>query len=406
METESKKRPLESEPCTTTYKYGSFQRIKPPPIPPQDLAILPRIPTIHIANFDEINKPLSQLLDLPKSPQLYYTDDHPQNRRGFRYSHCIANPLFNTLQYTAIEVAPFKGSVSYFDKSPSISIDIPNALLVSTTKGFVSARANLCIRQGHWYYETKIIKANDSTGSHVRLGLSRREASLEAPIGFDSYGYGLRDSTGQTIHLSRLEMFMNESFGTNDVVGFHVYLPPLPIDSTSWLFRDRIPIKYKGQMYFENLEYQPTKEMEELIIPLSTTKSLDIPKLKGSFIKVYKNGKFMGTAFNDLNSFLPPNSKQHQLNSRNSTHSNSPDDGLLGYFPTISVFKGGMAQFNFGPNFDFLPNDIATNLSISRCSGLPKNAGLIRPLCERYEEQIAEDILQDIIDQVDFELQI
>lgn len=29
--------------------------------------------------------------------------------------------------------------------------------------------------------------------------------------------------------------------------------------------RDRIPIKYKGQMYFESLEYQTTKDMDQLV---------------------------------------------------------------------------------------------------------------------------------------------
>lgn len=427
-----------------------------------------------------------------KEPTLYVTDDHPQNRRGFRYSFCVANPiLYPALQYTSAELAPFRGTVSLFDRSPAVALSLPNRLSVSTPKGFVSARADLCMREGHWYYECKVNRANDGTGAHVRLGVSRREASLEAPVGFDAYGYGIRDVGGQAVHLSKLVKFMEEPVVTGDVLGFHVYLPAPEVNKKGsvesmlqqqqqqqqQLWRDRIAIKYKGLLYFEHLEYQPTKEMEELIVPLpeetsktSSTggdggkgggtgggsqkkKPFVVQKLQGSFIRVYKNGKYMGQPFTDLNSFAPPNSKHHQLSSRGgggsttsaaaiaaaaaaNSNLSSADDGLLGYFPTASVFRGGTVTFNFGPDFGALPKEVAKRMRFARCSGYGQRYAkgvegvegtqeeekkmkkksedslessgekeVIRPLCERYEEQIAEDVVQDIVDEVDFELQ-
>lgn len=444
-----------STPVPNTASAAFPQRIKPPPVQAADLIIVPRIPTTHLINFEEGAKiPLNTDKPFTKSEtsasyraesegfdnnsnnsgadqqqqQLWFTDDHPQNRRGFKYTYCVANPsLFPALQYTSVELGPYHGAFCMFDRSPSTAVSLPDRMSVSTIKGFVSARADVCVRTGHWYYEVRMDKTNDGTGAHVRVGLTRREASLEAPVGFDAYGYGVRDVGGQKVHLSRPAGFMDEDITTGDVLGFHVYLPepqsaaeekpeyePTPANSTAW--RDRIAIKYKGQLYFEALEYQPTKEMEELVVPLpeesgKTKKKAppEIAKLPGSFVRVYKNGKYMGTPFQDLNSFWPPHSKQHQLSSRGAASSAvSLDDGMLGYFPTASVFRGGQATFNFGPDFTALPAEVSDRLTYASSgaqSSAVSQSEQIRPLCERYDEQIAEDIVQDIVDEVDFEVQ-
>lgn len=518
---------------------------------------------------------------------MHYTEDHPQNRRGFRYTNCkAARTLLPAVQYSAVEVPPYMATASYFDRSPAIALS-KDVMTVSTLRGFSTARANVFVREGHWYYETKIIfgdgdgefpefalsiadteaaalsrpgtpsestrEASESLGGgslrivrearhvvatgHIRLGLARREACLQAPVGFDGYGYGLRDTTGEAVHFSRPRRFFgqarstqpkdeeqedantnerrtttddddddtttaqdkavhNEPFGTGDVIGLHVYLPPISSYmgklrerdgsaaalSYATVSRDRIPIKYKGQLYFESLEYQPVKAMEDIIF--SNKKGINVngdaadpgtdagaglpaaeylETIPGSYIDVYKNGRYLGRAFSDLKSFMPPSSKHgHNKDlappSGGSSASNargitpgadgdaldtdvserattssasskssarkkhiifSPDDGQLGYYPTISAFKGGVAQFNFGPHFDFLPSEIAERMRYSKCSRYgsvyPEELAtgehqvseqdLIRPMCERYDEQIAEDIVYDLIDEVEFSMQ-
>lgn len=581
---------------------------------------------------------------------LFYTDDHPQNRRGFRYSYCKTADLtlFPHVQYTSTDVPPYTARASFFDRSPSVALS-RDALTVSTLHGFSTARANVFVREGSWYYETKILHANTDqpggplddwqinsinsfngktgeeengdfvsdenmstnnsrsstpaikehskainttnttnkyskpvTAGSVRIGLARGEACLQAPVGFDGYGYGLRDKTGESIHLSRPTPFMHEPFKSGDVIGLHVYLPKISsyldkqraklrgenavtTNTYKTVSRDRIPIKYKGQMYFESLEYQTTKEMDQLVFEggkkEKNEKNGDGEKdeheknskedsktdenddenqyidqdgqelIPGSFIDVYKNGKFMGTAFKNLKSFMPPSSK-HGKNkdlpppplqpSSSSTSNNvsggqstlplassssssqepsipglatsstgetllngvpitskqlgdltnlktsstsplsssslstiplssttqppqasvskqpgqifSPDDGRLGYYPCISVYKGGVAQFNFGPHFDALPLEIEKKMRYSKCSNMNQEVvcdddnygsgngngnsnsdgkhgtddnndeSIIRPLCERYHEQIAEDVVYDIVDEVDFEI--
>ena len=47
------------------------------------------------------------------------------------------------------------------------------------------------------------------------------------------------------------------------------------------------------------------------------------------------------------------------------------DDGSLGYYPSVSLFKGGSVTLNFGPEFKYPPNDIKESW---------------KPLCDRYDE--------------------
>ncbi|KAL8955116.1 MAG: hypothetical protein Q9193_006903, partial [Seirophora villosa] len=280
------------------------------------------------------------------------------------------------------------------------------------------ARANVAAREGRWYYECKILsgvrppsrspslnKSDTTGGGHVRLGWARREANLDTPVGFDAYSYGLRDVSGQKVHMSRPKDFSpgNESFLEGDVIGLEITLPslalhrkvvegsynkavdvsddldPHPAAEAPDIVRDRVPIRYKGIVYFEQFEYSSTKDLEELMNPspsaptaaTATTNaastappnpnhpSVGLRTLPFSSIKVYKNGKLLGAPFADLFAFLPPASKPAaQQGARDGL-----DDGLLGYFPAISVFRGGAVEVNFGPDFWCPPSDLAVPTS-------------------------------------------
>lgn len=81
-------------------------------------------------------------------------------------------------------------------------------------------------------------------------------------------------------------------------------------------------------------------------------------RLPHSSIRIFKNGKFVGTASTDLLAFLPPSSKP-----LNQVGASQDDDNMLGYFPAISLFHGGALEVNIGPCFWFPP------------SGSPENVG-------------------------------
>ena len=103
-------------------------------------------------------------------------------------------------------------------------------------------------------------------------------------------------------------------------------------------------------IYHEAFEYTPVKPLEDLMHPApapnatnSTTSDDPHPNhpepalrtLPMSSIKVYLNGKLIGAPFTDLLSFLPPASKPlSQPGSRQGL-----DDGTLGYYPAISVYR-------------------------------------------------------------------
>jgi COMPASS component BRE2 len=335
---------------------------------------------------------------------------------------------------------------------------------ITTDKGFRMARANVAVREGRWYWECKIIRGTvkraegqkvESHG-HVRLGFARREASLDAPVGFDAYSYGIRDVEGQKVHMSRPKDFFpaGEEIMEGDVIGLEIQLPSEQLhrkvvqgqynpvvdvideDVSSAegpnIVRDRIPIRFKAHIYFEKIDYHTSKELEDLMNPSPVGASgsansssaeppnptHQIPSLRTlpkSCIKVYKNGVFMGTPFTNLLAFLPPASKpQAQVGARDGL-----DDGMLGYYPAISVFRGGAAEVNFGPKFWYPPPGYETTAegedvqmggttdpdTVTVANNAPEVGGSIRSVAERYDEQIVEDIVADIVDEVDFWMQ-
>ncbi|KAI9841096.1 MAG: hypothetical protein M1837_001000 [Sclerophora amabilis] len=410
--------------------------------------------------------------------QFYETSEHVSNRKGFRYTHCVADPAFpSSFYYRQSESEPFQPRINYEDTSSHILLD-QTGNHITTTKGFRMARANIGVREGRWYWECRITsgvprESQDAkqeghqsgvpeSGGHVRFGWARREASLDAPVGFDAYSYGLRDVGGQKVHMSRPKDFFpsGEDIRESDVIGLEINLPSLALHrkivegqynpavdindaaaaedaEASDIIRDRVPIRYKAHLYFEQFEYHSTKELEELMNPSPSVTTaaasgtggsasqdpnpihplVPLRTLPNSSIRIYKNGQPIGDAFTDLLAFLPPASRpQSQVGARDGL-----DDGMLGYFPAVSVFRGGAAEVNFGPDFWYPP---PTSVSAWPTGGdgtgdvqmtgtgeddganqQPLAEGRLRPVGERYNEQIAEDVTYDLVDEVDFWLQ-
>ncbi|KAI0110124.1 hypothetical protein F4814DRAFT_425878 [Daldinia grandis] len=393
--------------------------------------------------------------------QFYETSEHVFNKKSFHYLHCIADPAFpSSFYYRQTEPEPYGAHISFEDAATHMYMD-QSGRHITTDKGFRTARANVAVRQGRWYWECKItrgtIKSNadgsvESHG-HVRVGFARREASLDAPVGFDAYSYGIRDVQGQKVHMSRPKDFFppGEEIKEGDVIGLEIQLPSEhlhrkvvqgqynpavdlldeedSIMEAANIVRDRIPIRFKQHIYLEKIDYHTTKELEDLMNPSPAgpagsigsrppdrpNPNHQVPALRTlpkSCIRVYKNGVLIGTPFTDLLAFLPPASKpQVQVGAREGM-----DDGMAGYYPAISVFRGGAAEVNFGPEFwypppEFLDSDGDGDVDMVDADTVtvavplaPSTGSLdkIRPVAERYDEQIVEDVVADIVDEVDF----
>jgi COMPASS component BRE2 len=328
---------------------------------------------------------------------------------------------------------------------------------VTTDKGFRMAKANVGVREGRWYWECKITSGipkrrrsdahttEESPRGHVRMGWARREATLDAPVGFDAYSYGLRDVAGQKVYMSRPKDFFpaGEDIREGDVIGLEINLPSeslhqkvveghynpavdladneSPSIETADIIRDRVPIRFKAHLYFEQIEYHAVKELEELMNPSPVISSIgglggagqepgpthpypSLRTLPHSNIKIYKNGELIGTPFTDLLAFLPPASKPlAQVGAREGL-----DDGMLGYYPAVSVFRGGAAEVNFGPNFWYPPPSYEDDDEVDMIGNDQPSApklNKLRAVGERYDEQIVDDIVYDIVDEVDFWMQ-
>ncbi|KAL6451610.1 ash2 Set1 complex component ash2 [Candida maltosa Xu316] len=406
-----------------------------------NVVIHPRLKPVPFRNSDLMvhsdTYPLNEPVITIKDVQFYQVEDLPLNKRGFKYKDCRPNPEFVSNLYSTTDDHPYTVRTSIFDRSPAILFN-DDLSAITTTQGWRSARANVCIREGSYYFEFVVLNSEDS--SHVRIGIGRKEASLEAPVGFDGYSYGLRDVDGQFMTISRRQKLCIENgFKTGDVIGVFIELPSLEehrkavdsfINEKNELYkhehklkkrrkrkvevdikdnekfnafnnivRDQIPIKYKNSLYYEQYEYTTTKTMEHLLNPVTVfgekavieqdDKTENIPVIPNSKIRFFKNGVEQESISN-LYSFLPtniednedinlgPNTKQQQ----NPNYRNT-DDGTLGYYPMLSAFEYGVVKLNPGPEFAFPPQEP------------------VKPLSDRYDDQVVEQYYWDILDEVE-----
>jgi COMPASS component BRE2 len=441
--------------------------------------------------------------------QLYKPIDLAENKRGYRYSRAIADPQFPHKQfYRSTSPPPHYARLSFEDADKWMHFTT-NALITTNEKGWRMVRSNVCAREGTMYYEIKIHRGVPADGPdpgahgpqpHVRFGWARREAPLDAPVGFDGYSYGLTDIRFETMHRSRPGKFFqpkktksksakaalaaptpialapeDQHVKEGDVIGVEIQLPALtlqqkivsgiynpavdsgdgfdesaaPLDEPMDVIRDRIPVQYKANSYFEVVDHVSSKPMEVYAdrttnlssLPTSQTganakdaikappnpnhEHASLRTLPQSAIRVYKNGKLIGTAFENLLAFLPPASAP----SKAMMAREGFDDGLVGYFPAVACFWGGIAEVNFGDGRDGFWCPPAHLKKTTTASAKPaRNGGpdidmldagfdasgqksgwnpgrQLRGIGERYKEQIAEDIVWDIVDEVDFYMQ-
>ncbi|KAL4757219.1 SPRY domain-containing protein [Aspergillus foveolatus] len=371
-----------------------------------------------------------------QSWDFYEVVDKLTNKNGFRYSYAIADTNFPHIKYRQTDVPPYHARFS-FEDSPAAILFSKDALAVTTNEPWHTARANVCAREGTYYYEARIIsgimsnsEATTSSGStalpsrgHVRLGFARREADLDVNVGVDCYGYGIRDVNGEVVNRMRCEYFFpkGESIREGDVIGMLITLPPLSLHrkivegtydpacdnskpgpaSATNIIRDRIPFHYKNDFCWQQSNVFPTKQLRDYAFNLKETPAFGPPSplnaedpslrtLPDSSITIYKNGVKMGTPFKELYAFLPPASRlANGTNNLGLGERENADDGMVGYYPAVSCYGGGAVECRFQGPWWFGPPSATDN-------GEP-----VKGIGERFDEQIVEDVLADIVDEVE-----
>lgn len=81
-------------------------------------------------------------------------------------------------------------------------------------------------------------------GSATRLGWGQDYANLQAPLGYDKFGYSWRSKKGTKFHESAGKHY-SVGYGEGDTVGFLIILPEGP-------FTRRIPNTFKDRVGKEN----------------------------------------------------------------------------------------------------------------------------------------------------------
>ncbi|GAA6064651.1 hypothetical protein JCM10212_005237 [Sporobolomyces blumeae] len=425
----------------------------------------------------------------------YATRSHPFNKHGFRYTPCGPSPAspLPTPPQRLIESEPRTVRWSWEDRSPFTYVT-DDARTVTTDKGWRAVRSNVGVRQGEWYWEIKVVrggghggrdKGGEGQGSWVRVGVGRRESPLNAPVGIDGHSYGIRDRTGDSIHLAHPTPY-GRPFGSTSTIGIYLSIPPRQSNATSSssssssssslgsvstrptdraprtsrrdparIMRKRVPILYKGSLYFEQLEYAPSKEMDELLVdPVLKAKQDEaerkkkhavaapgtkprpvesnqgppprrLERLHGSKVAFWIDGECQGTAFTDLFDYLPLekpkpiHGREPKRNVNRIVMENWHDDGMTGYFPFVSVFGGGTCSINPGPDFAYPPpddieatlretdrrrrsdsgdDDRATNGSAQESTTTGRTW---KPLSDRYAEFYEEQARLDDLDEIE-----
>ncbi|XP_062198026.1 protein TRAUCO-like [Phragmites australis] len=199
-------------------------------------------------------------------------------------------------------------------KSEKIELS-DDRLTAGSTKGYRMVRATRGVAAGAWYFEIKVTHLG-ATG-HTRLGWATNRADLQTPVGYDAYGFGYRDIDGAKVHKAWRDKYADEGYGEGDVLGFYISLP----DGDQYEPKQPDLIQYKGMPF----HVQVPKEEQKTQDPVP-----------GSEICYFKNGECQGTAFKDV-----PGGR---------------------YYPAASMYTlpnepNCVVKFNFGPDFEFFPQD-------------------------------------------------
>lgn len=113
-------------------------------------------------------------------------------------------------------------SLSRTDKAPQLTVSQDGRSLTGA-KGYRLARATHGAHEGTWYFEVEVTRLGET--GHCRLGWATAKAELQAPVGFDAFGFGYRDVDG-----SKVSNALREPYGApyreGDVVGLTLHMPP------------------------------------------------------------------------------------------------------------------------------------------------------------------------------------
>jgi len=210
---------------------------------------------------------------------------------------------------------------SKFDMAPGMTVSAEGTR-VSSRKGFRTARTNLAIPHGTYACEVHVEKLG-KTG-HARLGFGTYQSELQAPIGFDEFGFGYRDVDGSKVHKGVRSEY-GEGYKEGDVIGMVLHLPKVEEGEKENREGGSIEQVAGGAASGQSGTNGGVAPKGGTSLPAPVKRKV----VENSSIIFFKNGVCQGIAFRD---FL--------------------DGGSVGYYPCASLYtmpeEEASVRFNFG----------------------------------------------------------
>lgn len=105
----------------------------------------------------------------------------------------------------------------------------------------------IAVTKGSWYWEATIEEMPE--GSATRLGWGQDYANLQAPLGYDQFGYSWRSRKGTKFHQSGGKHY-SSSYGEGDTVGFLIVLPDSKeVRSIPQTYKDRVSFSFAFSVF-------------------------------------------------------------------------------------------------------------------------------------------------------------
>ena len=163
---------------------------------------------------------------------------------------------------------------SKLDAAPGVAVG-DGGKRASSKKGWRTARTSFGVVTGTYACEVKVERLG-KTG-HARIGFGTYQCELQAPVGYDKFGFGYRDRDGRKLHdaMASCPEEYGEAFSEGDVVGMVIHLPKKVGEAEAEAGGDA-----------SGLEAPPTPAFGQVA--------------PGSKIAFFKNGAFQGVAFEDF----------------------------------------------------------------------------------------------------------
>lgn len=304
----------------------------------------------------------------------YWGEDDPELCRSYKQA-INSNDALKRLAFNRRKLSLPYVKLSENDRAPQLKLE--GEFTVTGDKGYSMIRATHSVNRGKFYYEVIIdrmrtdTKVSQNQMNAARIGWGQKYSNLQAPLGYDRFGYSYRSRFGTKFHQARGKTYdKGGGYTEGDIIGCMIELPYG--NDKNLTEAHHLPESIKEKCFVCSNKKKDNNDKPRIlegqdIIPT------ELKIIPGSKISFYKNGKFLGVAFEDIY------------------------EGA--YFPTISLYKNCRVTVNFGPKFRVPPQQV----DLSETKSYPTLVCL--PVNDLAQLEIIDNFLSDMLFVVSEELE-